>query len=184
MGIIRIGISACLLGMPVRYDGKDKRQDELLADLVSLVEWVAVCPEVECGLGIPREKMGLKEPFVDRQVEPVGSGCPQRPMESPRLVMLESSIDHTERLRSWARRRLDELVEAGLQGFILKSRSPSCGLKDVPIFGPNGGVSRNGAGLFAEMLVERFACMPVEEEVCLTDADERRRFMERVNSYK
>jgi uncharacterized protein YbbK (DUF523 family) len=110
-GEVRIGVSACLLGEPVRYDGGDRRDPRLQEALGELVAWVPVCPEVECGLGVPREAMRL-------------TGDPA----APRLVTVDGGVDHTARLQDWIAVRLEELARAGLRGFVFKSRSPSCGI--------------------------------------------------------
>jgi len=105
---IRIGISACLLGEKVRYDGGHKWDRFITGTLGKYVDLVPVCPEVECGLGIPREAMRL-------------AGDPH----SPRLVTVRSGIDHTERMLTWARKRVAKLAKEELCGFIFKSDSPS-----------------------------------------------------------
>ncbi len=107
----RVGISRCLLGEAVRYDGSDRRADDLLRDLGEHVEWVAVCPEVEVGMGTPREPIHL----VDR-----------------RLVGIESGNDWTDRMNAWARGRIRELQALDLSGYIFKARSPSCGIGADP----------------------------------------------------
>jgi len=149
----KVGISACLLGQEVRYDGGHKRQAELLRHFEGKIEWVPVCPEVEFGLGTPREPIRL---------------------EGERLVTIESRRDLTDAMQAWALQRLDALP--GLCGFVFKSRSPSCGLGSAPVF--DSGELRSG--VFAEMLVARFQEIPVVEETALLDAPSRRRFLERV----
>ena len=104
---IRIGISSCLLGNPVRFDGGHKRDRYITDTLGMYFDFVPVCPEVECGLPVPRESMRL-----------VGDPA------SPRLIAGKSGADHTERMLDWARKRVERLAGDGLCGFIFKSKSP------------------------------------------------------------
>jgi len=116
---IRIGISSCLLGEKVRYDGGHKLDHFLKDTLGAHVEWVPVCPEVETGFPVPREAMRL-----------VGDSS------SPRLLTVQSGIDHTDRMRTWAERKLGEIEKLDLCGFIFKSRSPSSGMRGVKVYRP------------------------------------------------
>ena len=166
MTSIRIGISSCLLGEAVRFDGGHKRVAFLTDTLGRFVEWVPVCPEVECGLGTPRESMRL----VDS-----GGGI--------RLLTGKSSIDHTDRLTRYAERRVDELASEELCGYVLKKDSPSCGLHRVKIYGTHGVPAKSGRGIFAARLVERFPSLPVEEEGRLSDPRLRENFIDRVFAY-
>ncbi len=160
---IRLGVSSCLLGAEVRYDGGHKR-DRYLTDVVgNWFQWVPVCPEVELGLGVPRPPIRL-----------VHDG------DNPRLVEPESSDELTERMESYAREKVDQLQEAGLDGFILKGASPSCGMEGVKVFGQDDEPSRNGVGVFARVLIRRWPDLPVAEEGWLKDAGRRRDFFERV----
>jgi len=163
---IRIGVSSCLLGETVRYDGGHKRHAFLTETFGRFVEWVPVCPEVECGLGTPRESMRL-----------VDNG------EGVRLLTVKSAVDLTGRLESYARRRVAELAKADLSGYVLKKDSPSCGLMRVKVFRPNGVAVRSGRGLFAARLVEQCPNLPVEEEGRLSDPRLRENFVERVFAY-
>ena len=164
---IRIGISSCLLGERVRYDGGHK-QDHFLTDVIGRhVEWVAVCPEFEIGLGVPREPIQL-----------------ERKSGEIRLVSIETRADHTNTMWRWSKRRLDELHSDNLSGYILKSRSPSCGIGRVPIRHENGAREGNGRGLFAKGLLERFESLPVEEETRLANPMQRENFIERVFAYR
>ncbi len=166
LGKIRIGISSCLLGQPVRYDGGHKR-DRFLTDVFSrFVEYVPVCPEVECGLPVPRESMRL-------------IGDP----EQPRLVAPKSGVDHSRRMREWAARRVEELAAENLCGFVFKSNSPSSGLFRVKVYNQSGMAAKVGVGLFARAVVERFPDLPVEEEGRLHDAGLRENFIERVFAF-
>jgi uncharacterized protein YbbK (DUF523 family) len=160
---IRLGVSACLLGQPVRYDGGHKRDRWITDVLGPQVDFVPVCPEVECGLPVPREPMRL-----------VGDPA------APRLVTIRTGVDHTERLLGWARRRVAALKREGLCGFLFKAKSPSCGLAHVRVYRGKGVLSRAGVGLFARSLMERFPLLPVEEADRLNDAALRENFVERL----
>jgi uncharacterized protein YbbK (DUF523 family) len=150
----RVGISACLLGEAVRYDGGHKLDKPLLDALGPLVEWVPVCPEVESGMPVPRPTLDVRR---------------DAPGEAPRVVIHGTGEDVTAMLIDWSSRRLDDLEALALSGFVLKSRSPSCGL-----------LPRDGRGIFAAALTERFPDLPVREEGELTDAAARQRFLEAV----
>jgi uncharacterized protein YbbK (DUF523 family) len=150
----RIGISACLLGERVRYDGRDKRDAWLVDVLGPEVEWVPVCPEVEAGFGTPREPMTLVRDANDGVV----------------LMTTRLRPDLTATLRRYAEQRVDALAATGLDGYVLKAGSPSCAIT-------NGD---QGPGLFAEALMRRLPDLPVVDEQQLADRDARRRFVERV----
>ena len=161
---IKILVSACLLGEKVRYDGGHKRDLFLNETLAPFVEWVRVCPEVDCGLPVPREAMRLV-------------GDPKR----PRLITNKTGIDHTERMERWAAARLEELSGLDLCGYICKKDSPSSGMERVKVYGGGAGATaRTGAGVFTRMFMERFPRIPVEEEGRLTDPVLREMFVERV----
>jgi uncharacterized protein YbgA (DUF1722 family)/uncharacterized protein YbbK (DUF523 family) len=164
---LRIGISACLLGQEVRFDGGHKR-DRFLTDVLgAVVEWVPVCPEVELGLGTPRETLRLV-----------------RSEKGVRMLTTRTGIDHTDGMNAWADRRLDELAGEDLCGYVLKKDSPSCGMERVKVFGAAGMPERQGRGLFAAALLERFPCLPVEEEGRLSDPRLRENFIERTFAYR
>jgi len=160
---ICLGVSSCLLGAAVRYDGGHKH-DRYLTDVVGKwFELVPVCPEVELGLGVPRPPIRL-----------VPGG------DNPRLVEVESGEDLTERMESFAREKIMQLKRAGLDGFILKGASPSCGVEGVRVFEDNDTVLRNGVGVFASVLMRRWPELPVAEDSWLEQPDRRRNFFERV----
>lgn len=160
---LKLGISACLLGQPVRYDGGHKL-DRFLRDVLGPhVEYVPVCPEVECGLGVPREAMRLV-------------GDP----EAPQLVTRQTKIDHTEQMKRWAEKRVRELEKERLCGFIFKSGSPSSGMERVRVYGEGGAVAKRGVGLFARAFMEHFPLLPVEDDGRLSDPALRENFIERV----
>ncbi|RME43866.1 MAG: DUF523 domain-containing protein, partial [Chloroflexi bacterium] len=164
---IRLGISACLLGEQVRFDGGHKRDLFLLKTLGRFVQWVPVCPEVEMGLGTPRETLHLM-------------GTP----ENPRLVTTRTEQDHTAAMQAWARERLEQLAGLNLHGYVLKKNSPSCGLFRVKVYDENNMPQRKGRGLFARALVDRLPLLPVEEEGRLHDMRLRENFIERVFTYQ
>jgi len=160
---IRLGISTCLLGERVRYDGGHKHDAYLTDTLGQFVQWVPVCPEVECGLPVPREAMHLE-------------GDPA----SPRLVAIRTHVDQTERMLVWARRRVEELARDDLCGFVFKANSPSCGREGVPVYDARGMAQESGVGLFARTLVDRFPLLPVEDDLRLHDPALRENFIERI----
>ena len=163
---IRLGVSACLLGEMVRYDGGHKLDQFLVNTLGRYVEWVPVCPEVEIGLPIPREAMRLV-------------GDP----EAPRLVTQKSGQDYTERMQAWARERLEQLAQVGLHGFVFKKNSPSSGLFRVKVYDEKGMPGRVGTGIFPREVMKRFPLLPLEEEGRLHDMHLRENFIDRVFAY-
>lgn len=166
--VIRLGVSACLLGEEVRYDGGHKRDLFLLRTLGRFVQWVPVCPEVAIGLGTPRESVRL----VQHE-------------DGVRMVGHKSGTDRTDAMVAWAREHMGELERARLHGFVLKKDSPSCGVFRVKRYSPSGGPStRDGQGLFARELIARFELLPVEEEGRLSDMALRENFIERVFAYE
>jgi uncharacterized protein YbbK (DUF523 family) len=163
----RVGISRCLLGDEVRYDGGHKRDSGVIESLGPFVEWVSVCPEIEIGMGIPREPIHLVRASHEQPV---------------RVLGVHSGVDWTNAMREWSRRRVAELGRLNLSGYVLKADSPSCGLRQVRVT-DGSVVTRTGRGLFAQALVEGIPDLPVEEETQLQDARARARFLERVLEY-
>jgi uncharacterized protein YbbK (DUF523 family)/uncharacterized protein YbgA (DUF1722 family) len=167
-----LGVSSCLLGRAVRYDGGHKRDPFVLDVLGPHVEFVPVCPEVELGLGTPRETLRLV-----------------RRGDEVRMIMADGR-DHTAGMRRYAKRRAAELAREDLSGCILKKDSPSCGLEGVKVYSEPrdaarpGRVERTGRGLFAEALVARHPHLPVEDEGRLNDPRVRDHFIERVFAYR
>jgi len=164
---IKLGISTCLLGENVRFDGGHKLDRYLTDTLGQYVEYVPVCPEVECGFGIPRESFRL---VGDR--------------ENPRLVTSRSNQDHTDRMGQWAKKRVAELEKEDLCGYIFKSGSPSSGMERVKVYDPNGVPAKVGVGLFARIFMEHFPLLPVEDEGRLHDPILRENFIERIFALK
>lgn len=166
-GPVRIGVSTCLLGEKVRHDGGHKHDRFLTDTLGGFVEWVPVCPEVEIGMGTPREPIQL----VQRQGD-------------IHLVGIRTKADHTDAMRTYARRRVEQLAGMSLSGFILKKDSPSCGLERVQVHRDRGHATRSGRGLFAAALAERFPNLPIEEEGRLHDLRLLENWVERVCAYQ
>ena len=164
---IKIGVSTCLLGEKVRFDGGHKHNRYITQTLGQFFEFVPVCPESECGLGTPREAMRL-----------VGA------VEAPRLVTNKTGIDHTDQMLSWAKDRLDALEKEKLCGFIFKKDSPSSGLYRVKVYNDKGQPVKTGRGLFAAAFTSRFPRIPVEEEGRLHDPVLRENFIEQVFALK
>lgn len=164
---IRIGISSCLLGQEVRFDGGHKRDRFLTDTFGSFVEWVSVCPEVEAGFGTPREAMRLIN--QDGRL---------------RLVTVKTGVDLTETMERYAGRRVQQLTQEELSGYVLKKDSPSCGLERVKVYGAQTIPARNGRGLFAAALRAHHPFLPIEEEGRLSDPRLRENFVERVFAYR
>jgi uncharacterized protein YbgA (DUF1722 family)/uncharacterized protein YbbK (DUF523 family) len=170
---VRIGISACLLGREVRFDGGHKRDPFLNDVFAAFVEWVPVCPEVELGLGIPRETLRL-----------------ERDARGLHLVAPKSGADHTRAMARYAAKRVAALEPLGLCGYVLKKDSPSCGMERVKVYprpdAPGRTVPpvKDGRGAFASRLLEAMPLLPVEEEGRLHDPRLRENFVERVFAYR
>jgi uncharacterized protein YbgA (DUF1722 family)/uncharacterized protein YbbK (DUF523 family) len=164
---IKLGISPCLLGEKVRYDGGHKLDRFLTDTLGQYVEYVPVCPEVECGLPVPRESMHLE-------------GDP----DSPHLVTTRTKQDMTDRMVQWARKRVKKLEKEDLSGFIFKSNSPSSGMERVIVYNEKGMPVKKGVGMFARIFMEHFPLLPTEDEGRLHDPKLRENFIERIFTLK
>lgn len=160
---LKVGISTCLLGHRVRYDGGHKRDPFIINTLGKYFQFIPVCPEVECGLPTPRESMRLV-------------GDP----EAPRLVTGKTGIDHTERMKTWGRNRLEDLAGKQLCGYIFKSKSPSSGMERIKVYNDKDMPVKKGVGIWARMFMDRFPLLPVEDEGRLHDPGLRENFIERV----
>lgn len=161
---IRLGVSSCLVGHKVRFDGGHK-QDRYLLDILSqYVEFVPVCPEVEVGLPIPRPAL--------RQVEDGNGGV--------RLVFSKTGTDITDEMEQWAQKRVQELGKEQLDGFVFKANSPSSGMERVKVYTESGMPRKNGVGLFARAFMDHFPLIPVEEEGRLQDHSLRENFISRI----
>ena len=162
----RIGVSACLAGEAVRYDG-DHQQHRLVAGpLAELFELIPICPEVEIGLGIPREPI---------QLEQTGTGT--------RLVAIESRTDHTGAMQEFSQRTALQLEACQACGYVLKSKSPSCGLERVKRFNETGTFERDGQGIFAAGLQQHVPGLPLVEEAALEEDSTRQHFIAQVEAF-
>ena len=163
----KLGISACLLGQTVRYDGGHKRDNFLTDTLGRFVEWVPVCPELEVGMGVPREPVRL-----------LGKA------DDPSMIAERSGKDWTAAMKRFGTARAGELKRLNLSGYVFKKDSPSCGMARVKIYSPRGGATRMGSGLFARVVKDALPLMPAEEEGRLKDPVLRENFIERVFAYQ
>jgi len=161
-----LGVSSCLLGNKVRFDAGHKEDSFLTKILAEYVEFLPVCPEVDIGLGIPRETIRLE-------------GDPR----NPRLIAPKSGRDLTDAMQDYSERRVSELATLNLHGYILKSKSPSCGMVHVRLYQAQA-VSKNGVGIYAAALLRRFPTLPIEEEGRLNDSVLRENFVERLFARK
>jgi len=163
---IKIGVSSCLLGEKVRWDGNHKQDAVVKNQLGRIFEWVPTCPEVEIGMGIPREAVHL-----------TGSS------KSPRMVGTTTATDWTQRMNRYSKKRSRELAKMNVCGYIFKSKSPSCGIARIPVVAKNGKTQSKGRGLFAELFIQQYPLVPVEDEDRLHDARVRENFITRVFAY-
>ena len=166
-GQFKIGISSCLLGNEVRWNAGHKKDKYLTNTLGQFVDYVPVCPEVEAGFGIPRETFRLV-------------GDPKR----PRLITFKSKVDHTDRMLAWAKKRLKDLEQEDLCGFIFKSDSPSSGMIRVKVYNEKGMPHKVGVGIFARAFMEHFPLIPVEDDGRLNDPLIRENFILQIFTMK
>jgi len=163
---IRIAVSACLLGERVRYDGDTKPHAWVRDELSRLAELVPVCPETELGMSVPREPVDL-----------IGDPA------APRMIGVKSGKDWTELMNAWCGQRIAELLDEGLDGFVLKSRSPSCGIGSTPVYPECNADPTYGNGIFALALREMCPDLPIVEDEDLDDTAERDTFLERARAH-
>lgn len=163
---LKLGVSTCLLGENVRYDGQHKHNRYLTGVLGKFVDWFPVCPEVECGMPVPREAMHLAEDI-----------------DNPKLVTTKTNEDKTPMMQSWIPGKLEELAKQDLCGFIFKADSPSSGMERVKVYIGKGAPTKKGRGLFAAAFMDRFPLIPVEEDGRLNDAKLRENFIQRIFVY-
>ncbi|MFC1602068.1 DUF523 domain-containing protein [Pseudomonadota bacterium] len=161
-----IAVSGCLLGNPVRYDGTDKYNELICKHLSKQFEVIAVCPEADAGLGTPRPPIQL-------------TGDPQQPLA---VGVEDPALDVTAALTSFASAWVSQADN--ISGVILKSRSPSCGLWDTPVYNQQGQVQSNGSGLFARILTQYYPQLPVIDETEITQPKQLENFINRVKQYK
>lgn len=160
---VRLGVSSCLTGGNVRYDGGHKQNRYLCDTLAHHFEFVPICPEVECGMPTPREALRLV-------------GDPQ----NPRLITTKSQKDYTETMQNWCYNQLEKVAGMDLHGYIFKSRSPSCGIERIQVYDTRGNPGRMGMGFWARMFTEHFPHIPLEDEGRLNDPKLREQFIEHV----
>lgn len=160
---IPVGISACLLGEQVRYDGGHKRSKMCLEDFAAFFDYQSFCPEVSAGFGTPRPTMRLVGDPAD-----------------PTLTFVENSgEDLSEKLRAGFRDKLEQFSR--VDGYILMKKSPSCGMERIKVYRDNGMPHETTSrGLFADALIKKFPQLPVEEEARLNDDRLRENFVMRV----
>jgi uncharacterized protein YbgA (DUF1722 family)/uncharacterized protein YbbK (DUF523 family) len=163
---IRVGISTCLLGQKVRYDAGHKHDRYLTDILGAYFRFVPVCPELEVGMGVPREPVHL-----------------EGDVESPHMIGTKTREDWTGRMNQYSRARVKKRDLSTLRGYILKKDSPSCGMERVKLFNEKGMAERKAVGLYARALQEQYPLLPVEEEGRLNDARLRENFIVRVFAY-
>jgi uncharacterized protein YbgA (DUF1722 family)/uncharacterized protein YbbK (DUF523 family) len=173
---IRIGISSCLLGQKVRFDAGHKRDTFLTETLGPYVEWVPVCPEIEVGMGTPREPVHLVR-------DSARAGADGEPVPL-RMIAPRSGTDWTDRMTSYSQARVAALAALDLSGYVLKRDSPSCGMERVKVHAPGAMPERSGTGLYASALLARMPTLPVEEEGRLSDPRLRENFVERIFAYR
>ncbi len=164
---IKIGVSTCLLGKKVRYDGNHSHDRYITQTLGLFTQWVQVCPEVECGMPTPREAVRL-----------VGDPA------CPRLVTQKTNQDMTKMMKDWIPGKLKALEKENLCGFIFRSKSPSSGLYRIRVYGDDGKVRKTGTGMFARAFTRHFPRVPVEEAGRLHDPKPREHFIERIFSFQ
>jgi len=165
---LKIGICSCLLGENVRYNGENKR-DDFLADILGKeIEYFSFCPEKEMGLAVPREPMRLIE---------------KEEFDFPRLIARETGTDYTGQMQDWIHNNLSRLEMEQICGYIFKSKSPSCGIRDIPVFDEKGKIIRTGMGLFSQAVKEQFKGLPVVDENGMKNENIRNEFLEQALQY-
>jgi len=164
----RVGISSCLLGEKVRFDGGNKWHRIIVQIIGPQVEWVPVCPEVEVGMGTPRERVNLV-------------GLP----ESPAMLATGTGKNWSEEMNTFSRHKIQTMKTLQLDGFIFKKSSPSCGLKNVKVFKDSSLVQwvPFGIGLYARQFLLEFPDLPVADEGELSTKQEAFGFLEKVKRH-
>lgn len=157
-----VGVSSCLLGEHVRYNGEIKLNPAVKYEMGKMVTFLPVCPETESGMSVPREPMDL---FIVNGII--------------RMIALDSKTDKTEMVTKWIERKLEELSELKLCGFVFKARSPSCAICSAKVHRESE-VTKDGTGLFTQAFKKRFPLLPVEEEENLQYEPQRNGFFEKV----
>lgn len=161
---IRVGISACVLGQPVRFDSGHKISHFVTKELAQFFDFVSVCPEVGMGLPVPRPTIRLMS-------------------DEERISLVETkdaSQDHTAALLDYSDKKIEQLQEQNLAGYIVCAKSPTCGMERVKVYNVNGGAEKNGVGLYTQQLMQRMPWLPIEEDGRLNDPVLRENFVARV----
>ena len=164
---IKIGVSSCLLGEKVRWNGDHKQNHFVREILANYFEYISICPEMEVGMGVPRETVAL-----------YGN------LEKSRMISRKTQTDWTKPMQKYIQVRINSLTREDLCGFIFKSKSPSCGLSRVPVYSEFGSHSvRHGSGMFAREFTNKFPLIPTEDEGRLNDSRIRENFIVKVFSF-
>jgi uncharacterized protein YbbK (DUF523 family) len=164
----KIGLSRCLVGDRVRYDGQIKAQPDFYTELSMQCEWVPFCPEVNAGMGVPRPPIQIVE---DNKAQHLFYRDSPNPTEDFAELIASQVDNHIE------------LIEQ-LSGFILMQRSPSCGITSTPVFNTQGEQLKTGAGLFVQRLRQLFPDLPIEEAQHLEQRDAMMAFIKRAQTYQ
>lgn len=163
---IIIGTSGCLIGQKVRYDASSKSVPFFDVCKKMSIEFQAFCPEIEAGMGVPREAIRLQK----------------NEQNQIRVKTSRTQIDQTEMMKSASSKITSQKFWDDLSGIVLKSSSPSCGLNRVKVYDLNGSPQHNGRGVFAQAVIEKFPHLPIEEDGRLNDIYIRENFLEAVYS--
>jgi len=164
---ITIGLSSCLNGNMVRHNGGHKKNHFITEILGNYFKFILFCPEIEAGMGVPREPVNLTGPI-----------------HSPKMIGEVSGIDWTRKVNSESRKQIKKLKKLNLCGYILKSGSPSCGLAKVKHYSSDSGrVRKNAKGLFADILLKAYPFLPIDEETRIEDNRLRGNFITRILAY-
>ena len=162
---LRIGVSACLVGEKVRYDGGDKRHDYVSRHLSRMCELVSICPEVAIDMGVPRPPIHLLK--VGKHFKAVGVD--------------DTTLDVTQELSRFSQQMAKQLTD--LHGYVFKARSPSCGVKGVKIHNATQSRYEKGAGLFAQTMLHQYPLMPIIDEEALATPAQQANFLQRASAY-
>jgi len=160
---ITIGVSKCLIGEKVRYDGNHARNSFVADTLNKWVEFTPVCPEADLGMGIPRPTIRL-----EKQKNDIKLICPS------------TNKDYSKQMNNYGLKKVKEFKKNELDGYIFKRSSPSCGINKLKVFRDDGSIERTGIGFFAKNILEQFPNLPIEDEGRLSDPQLRENFIERI----
>ncbi|MCW9013459.1 MAG: DUF523 domain-containing protein [Gammaproteobacteria bacterium] len=161
----KIAISGCIIGQQVRYDGALKHFADIHQFLLQHAELIPVCPEVEIGLSVPRPAVQL-------------TGSPQRPAMTGRD---NPALDISPQMYAFCKHK--PLLLSGICGYVFKSKSPSCGIRNIPVFDHGEIISTNNRGLFAQAMFDHYPELPIIDETLLTTDPQRHQFLQQVLNY-